>query len=181
MRKTQLMMITEKYSNNKHAGYADTYVVDSMVYMICDVAEGVFGQKFIEAIAEDIVYTQTGANKVDTLSFMVNTFIKDHVAIRFGKFKKDLQELPPFNEKNTEDYFVAFMQIESGARDNMEKKAANQLQPVLFGMTSASPYATIVAIVEYFKATNDELGLFQVIQKVCQHLKLREDLEDDEA
>lgn len=178
MRKTKLMELTEKHNTKKDIGYADTYVVDPLIYMACDLAEGAFGSDIIEALAEEIVFTQTNANRAQTLEFIANAFIRDHVTQVFSGLAKDILELKPLSEETHADYFVAFMKIESEARGS-EQKAAAQLQAVLFGITSSSPYSVLTAIVEFFVSTNNRYGLFLLLQKTCRHLKAHAAMEDD--
>lgn len=177
MRKTKLM----KVANSKHGGADEAFntsLIDHTVYMICDMAEGEFGPDFIEAIESEILYTQTGLNRVPVLTFLVNTFIHDHLLKVLAQthhtaLSKDLGQLKPLNDETQADYFMAFMQIEKDTRNTPLEKSAKELQKMLFGVTSVTPFTVCQAIVDFFKYQKDQYGLYLLTKKLCRYIKLK--------
>lgn len=183
MRKTKLMEITEKYEGRETL-IANTRYIDSIAYMLCDMAEGEFGPDFIEAIEEFLIYTQVGADRTDSLYFLVNNFIHDGLINilaqnGYGNFAKDLGQLTKFSEETHMDYFTAFMQLEKEVRGSKLEKACQNLQKLLFGVTSNTIFTVCQGIVTFYKEIQDQYGLFLLVKKYCQYLKAKADTEDE--
>lgn len=181
LRKTKLMQVAN--SQEPDDIYANTRLIDHTVYMLCDAAEGAFGSDWIEAIQGEILYTQTGMNRQPVLEFLVNSFIHDHLLRTLAQaqhtvLSKDLGKLKPLNEETQADYFMAFIQIEKDTRNTPMEKSANELQKMLFGYTSVTPFAVCQSLVDFFKYSKDQYGLYLLTKKLCRFIKLKASEED---
>src|ERR1035437_6202945 len=131
MRKTKLMQVANARTDRVDA--YNTSLIDTTVYMLCDMAEADFGPDFIEAIPDEILNTQTGLNRVPVLAFLVNSVIHDHLlrVLAQGQhtaLSKDVAQLKPLTDETQADYFMAFLQIEKDTRNTPLEKSAKELQ-----------------------------------------------------
>lgn len=181
-RKTKLMEVSDVGGEGL---YGNTRYIDTTLYMICDMAEGAFGADFIEAVADEILYTQTSMSRKPILNFLVNTFLADHVIKSLAlanqtAIAKDMGALKHLNDETQADYFLAFIEIEKNARNTKFEPAAKELQKILFGHSSETPFPVCQGIVDFFKHNNDDVGLYLLIKKLSTFIKMRakEDLRD---
>lgn len=182
MRKTRLMQVSEK--DGPKDIVANTRLIDNTVYMLCDMAEGTFGSDFIEAIQDEILYTQTGLQRKIVLNFLVNSFVHDHLVRVLSQndypaLSKDLAQLKPLNDETQADYFLAFMQIEKDTTNTPLERSGKELQKILFGFTSETPFAVCQSIVDFFQHAKDQYGLFLLTKKLCRYIKLKSQEDQD--
>ena len=181
MRKTKLMKVAER--DGPANLYANTRLIDNTVYMLCDMAEGAFGSDFIEAIEDEILYTQTGMNRKSVLDFLVNSFLHDHLLRILAQgnhstLARDFGALKPLNDNTQADYFLAFIQIEKETANTPLERAGKELQKILFGFTSETPFTVCQAVVDFFVHAKDQYGLLLLTKKLCRYIKLKSDEED---
>jgi len=177
-KKTRLMEISGRYG--KENFIMNTSTIDGTLYMLCEAAEVEFGPKFIDSIASEIELTQTSYNRKKALEFLVNEFIKEHLAIKFLEISKkgvytELRELKPLCEQTYVDYYVKLTTLERHTQGTLLEKACSNIPQMLSGYTTENPFPVCQTLVNYFKTLNNPEGLAQLIRKLSLKIKTDEE------
>lgn len=178
MKKTRLMEISGKYGNSELA--MNTSTIDSVVYMLCEMAEADFGPQFIDSVAADIELTQASYNRKKALEFLINELIHSHLIKEFFNINrrevaKDFNELQPLAEETYVDYFIRMTTLERYTQGTKLEKACATFPQMLAGYTTENPFPVCQSLVNYFKVLNDPEGLKKIIKGLCNKIKTEEE------
>jgi hypothetical protein len=170
------MQVANRHSDKEREVIGNTRLIDPVIYMICERAESEFGQDFIEVVAEEILFTQCGLTRKQIMEFMLDTFIKEHLArhlkiLHNDKIDSAILALKPLSESTSADYFMAFMDIQRGAAGTRLEGACKSLENLLFAAASVQPQQACQCIVDFFSRLGDQYGLFLLVQKTSRYIK----------
>lgn len=176
-KKTKLIEIAEKWGD-KDAGALNPRTIDGVVLQISTLAESAFGPKFISELEEDISLTEASYPRHKAVAFLVSEFITRHLAKEVtkldgsgGDLGSKMGSLQPLSDLTYTDYFMAMTGLERYVFRTPLERACSRIHSILSGYTTVSPYQACEGIVFFFKETKNPLGLFQIIQKLCDKIK----------
>ena len=174
MRKSHLMKIAEKYGD-RGAGALNPRTIDAVVYQITEMGERAFGTEFTEALETEVCLTESSYPRQKALEFLTSEFMRKYLAralcgnqIDYGK---KIGVLPPLTRDTYVDYFMAVTTLDRHTHNTPLQKAAINVHSVLTGYSTETSYPVCEGIVKFFKATRDEVGLYLLIQALCEKIK----------
>jgi hypothetical protein len=174
-RRTKLMQIAEKYGD-KGAGALNPRTIDGVVYQLCELAEIAFGPDFIGQLEEDITLTECSYSRKRALCYLTDQFLRKNLAPIMLESNIDamggrIKNLPALCEESYVDYFVTFSTFEHSTFRSPIQKACVDIPGILVGYQTETSYPVCQGVITFFRERKDQLGLFLLIQGLCEKIK----------